>query len=88
MITFMQYHQALAKFIKSKREATKISLNSFAASIDMTSANLSRIENFKIKLTLGQLSKISTGFHQTPAEFLTEFEQTMDEDEIAQMFED
>ncbi len=69
----MRYSE-LGKYIKIKREASKISLNTFAINNDIDPAILSRIENLKQNIKLNVLEKIAKGFNKTPAEFLTEFE--------------
>ena len=69
----MQYEN-LGKYIRQKREKIKISLNEFAIANDIDPAILSRIETLKQNIKLNVLEKIAQGFNQTPAEFLTEFE--------------
>ena len=73
IIVKMQYEN-LGKYIRQKREKIKISLNEFAITNDIDPAILSRIETLKQNIKLNVLEKIAEGFNQTPAEFLTEFE--------------
>lgn len=72
----MQYSD-LGKFIKEKRENAGISLNKFAFANDVDPAILCRIENKKQNIKLNILVKIASGFGQTPAEFLAEFEDSV-----------
>ena len=69
----MQYRQ-IGKYIKMKRTNAGFSLNGFAIANDIDPAILSRIENLQQNIKLNILEKISNGFKQTPAEFLTVFE--------------
>lgn len=69
----MQYKQ-IGKYIRNKRVKTGASLNSFAVANEIDPAILSRIENLQQNIKLNILEKIANGFNQTPAEFLTEFE--------------
>ena len=69
----MQYDK-IGLYIRSKREQMGLSLNEFALDNDIDPAILSRIENQKQGIKLNILIKISKGFLKTPAEFLTEFE--------------
>ena len=66
LINKMQYEN-LGKYIRQKREKIEISLNEFAITNDIDPAILSRIETLKQNIKLNVLE-------QTPAEFLTEFE--------------
>ena len=75
IIEKMQY-KFLGQYIKYKRIKAGYTLNAFAIANDIDSAILSRIENLKQNIKLNILEKITNGFSQTPAEFLTEFEQT------------
>ena len=75
IIEKMQY-RFLGQYIKNKRINAGFTLNAFAIANDIDSAILSRIENLKQNIKLNILEKIANGFNQTPAEFLTEFEQT------------
>ena len=67
----------LGTYIKNKRKSMNISLNSFAFSNDIDPAIMSRIENLKQNIKLNVLEKIARGFNQTPAQFLTEFENSI-----------
>ena len=69
----MQYKQ-IGKYIRKKRTDAGFSLNGFAITNEIDPAILSRIENQQQNIKLNILEKISNGFKQTPAEFLTEFE--------------
>lgn len=69
----MQYHK-LGKFIKSKRESLKVSLNEFANMADVDPAIICRIENLKQGIKIDCLTKIAKVFNQTSGEFLIEFE--------------
>ena len=69
----MQYEK-LGLFIKQKRLAKGFSLNKFAIANDIDSAILSRIENLQQNIKVNILEKIANGFNQTPAQFLSEFE--------------
>ena len=69
----MQYEQ-IGKYIRNKRVKAGTSLNSFALANEIDPAILSRIENLQQNIKLNILEKIAHGFNQTPAEFLTEFE--------------
>ncbi len=71
----MQY-SVLGKYIKNERKKLNISLNEFALITDVDSAILSRIENLKQDIKMNVLKKIANGFNKTPAQFLTEFENT------------
>ena len=67
----------IGKYIKQKRLELGASLNSFAVANDIDPAILSRIENQKQNIKINILEKISNGFDKTPAQFLTEFEKTL-----------
>ena len=69
----MQYKE-IGKYIRTIREAKKVSLNEFSFTNDIDPAILSRIETGKQNIKLNILEKISKGCNKTPAEFLTEFE--------------
>ncbi len=69
----MQY-EYLGKYIKKCRERMKMSLNGFSFKNDIEPAILSRIENGKQGIKLNILVKIAKGFNKTPAQFLTDFE--------------
>ena len=69
----MQY-KYLGKYIKKKRIEAGFSLNSFAFANDIDPAILSRIENLHQNIKINVLEKIANGFNQTPASFLTDFE--------------
>ena len=69
----MQYRE-IGKYIRTRREITKFSLNEFSFNNEIDPAILSRIETGKQNIKLNILEKIARGFHKTPAEFLTEFE--------------
>ncbi len=69
----MQY-KLIGKYIRNKRIKAGISLNNFALANEIDPAILSRIENLQQNIKLNILEKIAKGFNQTPAEFLTEFE--------------
>ena len=69
----MQYTD-LGKYIRKKRIEAGFSLNGFAFANDIDPAILSRIENLQQNIKMNVLVKIANGFNQTPASFLTEFE--------------
>lgn len=69
----MQY-EILGTYIRNRRKEIAKSLNEFAVDIDVDPAILSRIENLKQDIKMNVLKKIASGFNKTPAEFLTEFE--------------
>ena len=71
----MQYKE-IGKYIRNKRISSHISLNEFAIANDIEPAILSRIETLKQGIKLNVLEKIANGFNLTPAQFLTEFEQS------------
>ena len=71
------HYSDLGKFIKEKRENAGISLNKFAFANDVDPAILCRIENKKQNIKLNILVKIASGYGQTPAEFLAEFENSV-----------
>ena len=71
----MRYSE-LGKYIRNERKKLNMSLNEFALVSDIDSAILSRIENLKQDIKMNVLRKIANGFSKTPAQFLTEFENT------------
>lgn len=71
----MQYSD-LGKFIKLKRLRTGLSLNKFATEAEIDPAILCRIENLKQGIKINILENIARVFKISPAEFLTEFENT------------
>ena len=71
----MQYNN-LGKFIKEKRQKLGISLNKFSFLAEVDPAIICRIENLKQGIKIEILEKIAEVYHQSPAEFLTEFEHT------------
>jgi len=73
IIEKMQYKK-LGKFIRYKREKLKYSLNVFAVTNGIEPAALSRAETLKQGIKVDMLERIAKGFDMTPAEFLTEFE--------------
>lgn len=75
IIEKMQYKK-LGKFIKSKRENLKISLNEFANAADVDPAIICRIENLKQGIKIDCIIKIAKVFNQTAGEFLLEFEKS------------
>ncbi len=70
----MQRYEKISSYIKEKRIKTGLSLSEFAYKNFIEPATLSRYENNKRKISLQNLVKIASGFGQTPAEFLAEFE--------------
>ena len=70
----MQYSD-LGKYIKYRRENLKISLNKFAQEADIDPAIICRTENLKQGIKISVLEKIADFYKQTPAEFLSDFEQ-------------
>ena len=70
-------YSTIGLYIRNKREGLNISLNRFAFSNDIDPAIMSRIENLKQNIKLNVLEKIARGFNQTPAQFLTEFENSI-----------
>ncbi len=69
----MQYNE-FGKYIRERRKSLGVSLNSFAFSNDIDPAIMSRIENLQQNIKLNVLLKIANGFEQTPAQLLTDFE--------------
>ena len=69
----MEYEK-LGLYIQNKRKNCGFSLNEFAFENGIDSAILSRIENLKQNIKINILEKIANGFKMTPAQFLTEFE--------------
>jgi len=70
----MQYYDKIYKYIKERRLEKGLSLNEFAYKNYIEPATLSRYENNKRKVSLPNLVKIASGFEQTPAQFLADFE--------------
>lgn len=73
----MQHYKNISSFIKQRRLKKGLSLNEFCFENELEPATLSRYENNKRKISLENLVKIAKGFNQTPAEFLTDFEKTL-----------
>jgi len=77
IIEKMQY-KYIGQYIRNKRLNAGYSLNEFAIANDIDPAILSRIENLKQNIKLNILEKIASGFNQTPASFLLEFESNIE----------
>lgn len=69
----MQYSE-FGKFIKSKREDNKLSLNKFANIAEIDPAILCRIENQKQGIKLNILENISIAFGVKVSELIAEYE--------------
>lgn len=69
----MQYDN-LGAFIRNKRKKLSFSLSSFSLNNDIDPATLSNFERGLTGITFNTLIKIANGFGKSPAEFLTEFE--------------
>ena len=67
-------YEKLGLYIQYKRKNCGFSLNKFAFENGIDPAILSRIENLKQNIKINVLEKIASGFKMTPAQLLTEFE--------------
>lgn len=73
----MQHRKTFGKYIKTLREKTGLSLNSFAYQNGLDSSTLSRIENGIIDPKYTTLSKIAKGLNMTASELLRGFEENI-----------
>lgn len=69
----MQYKN-IGLFIRLKRKALGMTLNSFAISNDIEPAILSRVETGKQDIKFGVLVKVALGFKMTVSELIIEYE--------------
>lgn len=76
----MQYKN-FGKFIRSKREKEKISLNRFAFACEIEPASLSNFETGKSDVLFKNLVKISNGFNMKLSELIKEFEKSQHKSE-------
>lgn len=71
----MQYDN-LGMFVRNKRKMLAKSLNNFAFDCGVEPATLSKFEQGKSDILLGNFLKIINGFQQSPTEFFSEFEKS------------
>ncbi len=78
----MQYLKQLANYIHKKRQELGLSLNQFCIECEIEPSALSRFENGKQNLKIPNLIKIAKRFDMTLGEFLIQFEQNTNQNEI------
>ena len=75
----MDYTENLSKFIKYKREKSRLSLNKFCIESKIETSSLSRYETRKRIPSVISLVKIAKFYNQSLSEFLKEYEEFLND---------